>query len=828
MIREKTISGSGHGGYNVSAEARELATLDYCYHAATAGLSAELKIVLFDFDYVRRKVSKAGPEALTADIEYALCLTGNDVAHSGDYKQALLLLRDAINLSAEVIASDCAQLASQLLARLLECRIPEFAPLLEKASVWQGVPWLRPKTASLLRPGTPLVRIISVDSVDESWPKALAMRSDNSEVFAVCSDGTLRIWNLFSGSLVGEIRTGLEASGAVNVAVHDAGLVAAFADGMVFSRSFGDGRHQTTLCPEGTLPPVITPDGRVIVVAQNRTLRVCDGKTGGQIRTVCLHSGRISALAALCDCKHIVSASEDGRIMIWDVDTGHNLVSLEGHRDRVTVLQRGFNENELISAGDDQAVRLWDIANHRECCSLISPHPVVAMGVSREARRVVMVSSEGFLGLWNVKSLKDDWTDSGHGHPALAVSSDGRWAVTTAIRSLRLWNLDKIQTIAAQNEDSPRFLKLLTKPKQTHRQHMNIRRIETVAIDNGGDVALTGSFDGEINRWSVIRGKKRDFMLERRLAIKHAAMGVSDLLAIRGCSGIAGVSACGGWLLAWDFEGIERISWRAHSDVIDALALSGSDLVVSAGRNGEIKVWDLNNLTPPRPVKMFRHHLIPFLEKSALADFFIRRQQLTIRTADLLLSGQELRRSEGTYAEDSRFASKIPAYAKEMFIESYGKVFGGVVRLGISQDGRIAASSSYATIKVWNIDQGRIIQTIRSADGFLAALAVVPDGSLVLGAVEHEVGIFDVATGRKVKSFKGHLRPVYDVDVTPDGKRAISVSQDRTLRVWDMSSTDLIATFSADAALYCCRVAPDSTNIVAGDGMGSVHFLTIQ
>jgi WD40 repeat protein len=63
------------------------------------------------------------------------------------------------------------------------------------------------------------------------------------------------------------------------------------------------------------------------------------------------------------------------------------------------------------------------------------------------------------------------------------------------------------------------------------------------------------------------------------------------------------------------------------------------------------------------------------------------------------------------------------------------------------------------------------------------------------------------------------------VDVMPDGQSAVCASEDKTLRVWYLTTGRLKIAFSADAALQCCAVAPDGKTIMAGDYLGAVHFL---
>ena len=64
------------------------------------------------------------------------------------------------------------------------------------------------------------------------------------------------------------------------------------------------------------------------------------------------------------------------------------------------------------------------------------------------------------------------------------------------------------------------------------------------------------------------------------------------------------------------------------------------------------------------------------------------------------------------------------------------------------------------------------------------------------------------------------------VAVTPDSQRAVSASDDRTLKVWDLRSGGEIATFTCDSSVGCA-VASDST-VVAGNRSGRVHFLVLQ
>ena len=72
----------------------------------------------------------------------------------------------------------------------------------------------------------------------------------------------------------------------------------------------------------------------------------------------------------------------------------------------------------------------------------------------------------------------------------------------------------------------------------------------------------------------------------------------------------------------------------------------------------------------------------------------------------------------------------------------------------------------------------------------------------------------DLDTGRALRTLEDHSDYVSGVAVMPDGKRAVSASSDNTLKVWDLETGMLIATFHCDAPALCCAFV-DEQRIVA-------------
>jgi WD40 repeat protein len=76
-----------------------------------------------------------------------------------------------------------------------------------------------------------------------------------------------------------------------------------------------------------------------------------------------------------------------------------------------------------------------------------------------------------------------------------------------------------------------------------------------------------------------------------------------------------------------------------------------------------------------------------------------------------------------------------------------------------------------------------------------------------------------VPVGTKVATLRhiltGHTNFVWDVAVTPDGRRAVSVSNDRTVRMWDIPSGNLLATLKGHQAFVCSLSLSRTGNLVA-------------
>ncbi len=91
--------------------------------------------------------------------------------------------------------------------------------------------------------------------------------------------------------------------------------------------------------------------------------------------------------------------------------------------------------------------------------------------------------------------------------------------------------------------------------------------------------------------------------------------------------------------------------------------------------------------------------------------------------------------------------------------------------------------------------------------------------------------MWDLENGEELFTLPGHIDGIYwiqAVAVTLNENRAVSVSDDRSLKVWNLESEEEVASFTGDSMLFACAVVPDGETIVAGDRLGHVHILRLE
>ncbi len=81
------------------------------------------------------------------------------------------------------------------------------------------------------------------------------------------------------------------------------------------------------------------------------------------------------------------------------------------------------------------------------------------------------------------------------------------------------------------------------------------------------------------------------------------------------------------------------------------------------------------------------------------------------------------------------------------------------------------------TLKVWDLNAGRVLVTLLGHASWVTACAVSPDGRRVVSAsYDQTLKVWDLESGCELSTLRGHADRVTACAVMPDGRRVVSAS----------------------------------------------------
>jgi WD40 repeat protein len=107
----------------------------------------------------------------------------------------------------------------------------------------------------------------------------------------------------------------------------------------------------------------------------------------------------------------------------------------------------------------------------------------------------------------------------------------------------------------------------------------------------------------------------------------------------------------------------------------------------------------------------------------------------------------------------------------------------------------------------------------------ITTLAFSPNGSLLAGATEADttVKLWNVAREREARQLFGHTGEVTSIAFSPDGALIATASEDRTVRVWDAATGDVLRVIQHGTSVAAVGFSHDGRRLVSGDSRGLVR-----
>lgn len=218
----------------------------------------------------------------------------------------------------------------------------------------------------------------------------------------------------------------------------------------------------------------------------------------------------------------------------------------------------------------------------------------------------------------------------------------------------------------------------------------------------------------------------------------------------------------------WDLQGGNCLqTLKGHIAGVTSVAIStDARIAISGGKDNQVIVWDL---------------------QAGNLKQMLSQHRETVWSVALTERGDYA--VSGSYDYSMRFWN-----LKSGVGTPFGADLCAVRSVAITHDGgTVASSGDDQMVRVWNPQNGECITTITSDSSWRLPLAISKDGSVLIAG--NSGGGITFWNRRTLNNtlISGHTADIRAVAITPDGRWALSGSDDRTVRLWNLRSKKCLA-----------------------------------
>ena len=162
---------------------------------------------------------------------------------------------------------------------------------------------------------------------------------------------------------------------------------------------------------------------------------------------------------------------------------------------------------------------------------------------------------------------------------------------------------------------------------------------------------------------------------------------------------------------------------------------------------------------------------------------------------------------------------------------------GIVTAVTIASDGSYLISGAWDhTLRVWDLQTGQETQQFQEKTGVVTDIAIAPNGHRFVSAAGigtqsdssdvDRLKLWDLEDGTEIVSLRGHTGPVDSVTITPDGQYVISGAgstlmqpSDETIRIWESETGQEAGVLAGHTGpIKALAVSPDGQHLISAGG----------
>lgn len=339
----------------------------------------------------------------------------------------------------------------------------------------------------------------------------------------------------------------------------------------------------------------------------------------------------------------------------------------------------------------------------------------------------------------------------------------------------------------------------------TWQGHNNI--ISSVSFSPDGNQILTSSYDGFVKIWETQTGKELSTSSKVQWALNQANFSPDGKQVVAS-------SQDGSIHITDAVTGEETNSLLGHtSSVVSAIYSYDGNIIVSFSQDNTIRKWDINHSN---------HSTIMAKTIKPVYNISPDLEHFGLRYDDTTLLVKNLNDCEKTTVLHLGKAYNLVSYSPDgkSVITNYnsstikiwdiesGKVTNTLTghnfeaySFDISPDGKkVAAALMNSHLGIWELDHPDQ-PVIQQRYGSLSDASFSPDGKLIyLPSCNTRIDIIDANHYRDKKPLVGHNNFVQKVAFCPNNNTIVSTSSDNTLRIWNPETQECLKVLTGHTA----------------------------